>query len=215
MIELLVVIAILAILMALIFPSLRRAIEQGRLVKCQANLHQLSLAQLIYVEDYGVFAPHRHWVEGYWDDPTLNGLRAGLLYPYLTTTDAYYCPTFALVCGKSTTTRSYVMNWNVAGYSWDWNSQAIWKPQQAKNPAGLALFSEENTWTVPGYSQFTINDGTLVAPDWPWRDTLATYHLSLDYNSPPLYDGYANVVFLDGHVEVCFTDKTLEVMLDE
>ncbi len=214
LLELLVVVAILAILMTLTLPVLRHALEQVRLAKCQSNLHQLSLAQFLYLEDATVFAPHRQWVLGSWDEPSLEGIRTGLIFPYLTTVDAYYCPTFALVCGKDTTTRSYVMNWNVAGLNSDLGSQEIWKPTQAHHPSRVALFAEENTWIVPGFSLYTINDGSLCAPDWPLRDTLATFHLSSDYSSPPIYDGSCDVVFLDGHVEIRTTDETLQVMYD-
>jgi len=52
LIELFVVIAIIAILAALLLPALSRATEQGRRVKCQSNLKQLSLALLMYSGDY-------------------------------------------------------------------------------------------------------------------------------------------------------------------
>ena len=44
LIELLVVIAIIAILMALLMPTLNRAKEQGRRAACLSNLKQLQLA---------------------------------------------------------------------------------------------------------------------------------------------------------------------------
>src|SRR4030095_655697 len=55
LIELLVVIAIIAILAALLLPALSRATEQGRRVKCQSNLKQLSMALLMYSGDYEVY----------------------------------------------------------------------------------------------------------------------------------------------------------------
>jgi prepilin-type N-terminal cleavage/methylation domain-containing protein/prepilin-type processing-associated H-X9-DG protein len=55
LIELLVVVAIISILAALLLPALSRATEQGRRVKCQSNLKQLSLALLMYSGDYEVY----------------------------------------------------------------------------------------------------------------------------------------------------------------
>ncbi|MBN1973260.1 MAG: type II secretion system protein [Sedimentisphaerales bacterium] len=51
LIELLVVIAIIAVLMAILMPSLRRAREQAKMIKCQANLKQWATTIAIYVQE--------------------------------------------------------------------------------------------------------------------------------------------------------------------
>jgi prepilin-type N-terminal cleavage/methylation domain-containing protein len=51
LIELLVVIAIIAILAALLLPTLARAKEHGRRTACMNNLRQLGLAMQMYVQD--------------------------------------------------------------------------------------------------------------------------------------------------------------------
>jgi len=51
LIELLVVIAIIALLMAILLPSLRLAREQARRVACAANLRNLGLALVSYIDD--------------------------------------------------------------------------------------------------------------------------------------------------------------------
>ena len=51
LIELLVVIAIIAILMAILMPTLKRAKEQGRRAVCLSNLKQLQLAWSMYADE--------------------------------------------------------------------------------------------------------------------------------------------------------------------
>jgi prepilin-type N-terminal cleavage/methylation domain-containing protein/prepilin-type processing-associated H-X9-DG protein len=58
LIELLVVIAIIAILAAMLLPSLARAKETGRRINCNNNLRELGMASRLYVDDnQGTFPP--------------------------------------------------------------------------------------------------------------------------------------------------------------
>ena len=58
LIELLVVIAIIAILAAMLLPSLARAKSKAQQVKCTSNLKQLNLAHFMYVADFGRSVPY-------------------------------------------------------------------------------------------------------------------------------------------------------------
>jgi len=51
LIELLVVIAIIALLMAILMPSLQRAREQGKAVVCQTRLKQWGVVFSMYTDD--------------------------------------------------------------------------------------------------------------------------------------------------------------------
>src|SRR5476649_1368440 len=83
LIELLVVIAIIAILAAILFPVFAQAREQARKTTCISNLKQLSLAYLMYVQDYDEIFPRRDNGDGPNPgvDPT-PGDSNGLVYPY-------------------------------------------------------------------------------------------------------------------------------------
>ena len=65
LIELLVVIAIIALLMAILLPSLRRARNQARAVVCQANLKQWGTILALYTEDSQGRIP-RHIGDALW-----------------------------------------------------------------------------------------------------------------------------------------------------
>jgi len=51
LVELLIVIGIIAILVAILVPSLIRARQNAQLITCASNLHQLALANLLYAGD--------------------------------------------------------------------------------------------------------------------------------------------------------------------
>lgn len=52
LIELLVVLAIIAVLIAILTPSLKSARESGRLIRCTSNLTQIRAAMMVYVDAY-------------------------------------------------------------------------------------------------------------------------------------------------------------------
>ncbi|MGF1633396.1 MAG: prepilin-type N-terminal cleavage/methylation domain-containing protein [Phycisphaerae bacterium] len=62
LVELLVVIAIIALLIAILLPTLSRANEAARTVSCLSNLRQLGTANVGYMSEYdGWYVPGRQW----------------------------------------------------------------------------------------------------------------------------------------------------------
>ncbi len=51
LVELLVVVSIIALLIAILLPSLRKAREQAKRTKCYANLHAIHIALICYADD--------------------------------------------------------------------------------------------------------------------------------------------------------------------
>jgi prepilin-type N-terminal cleavage/methylation domain-containing protein len=75
LIELLVVIAIIAILAAMLLPSLARAKETARRISCVNNLKQLGTAGMLYADDNHGFFPPRSTAER-WPAAFANNFRA-------------------------------------------------------------------------------------------------------------------------------------------
>lgn len=66
LVELLVVISIIAILLAVLMPSLNKAREQARRLVCASNARNAHAAALMYIQTFGCFFPAKNG--GYWLD---------------------------------------------------------------------------------------------------------------------------------------------------
>ena len=108
LIELLVVIAIIAVLMAILIPTLHRAREQGQRAVCLNSLKQLTLAWMLYAEDNNykivngsTFFPRSGepaWIgaQGQFsgsEREQREHLKDGVLYKYCEDVDIFKCPT--------------------------------------------------------------------------------------------------------------------------
>jgi prepilin-type N-terminal cleavage/methylation domain-containing protein/prepilin-type processing-associated H-X9-DG protein len=108
LIELLVVIAIIAILAAILFPVFAQARESARQTTCLANLKQIGLAGMMYLQDYDeTFVQVGGTIEQPWPSPdtrpdqmqrlTSNGLKpvngwSLNLLPYIKNREIFQCP---------------------------------------------------------------------------------------------------------------------------
>ncbi|MBM3831945.1 MAG: type II secretion system protein [Verrucomicrobia bacterium] len=60
--ELLVVIAIIAILAGMLLPSLARAKEKGKTIRCNSNLRQLALGFAMHADDHvDLYPAYENW----------------------------------------------------------------------------------------------------------------------------------------------------------
>ena len=57
LIELLVVVSIIALLIAMLLPSLSKAKDQARSIKCLVNLRNIGIAVLVYAQDNNNYLP--------------------------------------------------------------------------------------------------------------------------------------------------------------
>ncbi|MEA3402698.1 MAG: DUF1559 domain-containing protein [Armatimonadota bacterium] len=124
LIELLVVIAIIAILAAILFPVFARAREKARQSSCLSNVKQITLATLMYAEDYDETLPMRYYNTGVSGAILYPGGRtsAGMIwpcpiYPYVKNIQLFHCPSWRYKwSGNYTGRQAYGINNAVDGY---------------------------------------------------------------------------------------------------
>lgn len=199
LIELLVVIAIIAILMAILMPTLKRAREQGQRAACLGNLRQLQVAWILYADDNddkvvsseaggtwkSLYGPP--WVGVTWAadwsqggqltrDSQIKGIKDGALWPFVREIKLYECPT-----GFRGEMMTYAMMISNNGRSVDGSPQ-FKKRLKFPEPALRTTFIDEGLSSPDAYAT------RYTQPQW-W-DQPVTRH----------GDG-TNFAFVDGHTE--------------
>lgn len=209
LIELLVVIAMIALLMAILLPVLGKARDQARTIACRSNLKQYGIGLRMYLDDNNHDFPDAWtWLKSKSHNWVRKGEQPdGVFWPYLKALDVHLCPMFSMWAKDtqySDTAVSYVMNSYVGRNGAIWSNwlgagvTGVSKETEVYSPARVIVFTEENTWTIQGYSIAPFNDTHFTVGNKTRQiDNYATFH-----NTPGDRDlGSANIVFVDGHVE--------------
>ena len=197
LIELLVVIAIIAVLMAILLPSLNAARDHAKRIHCVANLKTLSLAWFMYKDENDDTLVGGHtgtrgsgtWVlapSGNSIEDKKEAIRQGSLFPYVNdTVDVYRCPADMRIKDPSQYAfRSFSIAGGANGEGWSGSEQAI-KYSDIKRPASKYVFLEDID--PRGY-----NTGSWVMAFPPsWVDPLAMWH-----------NERGTMGFADGHSEM-------------
>ena len=139
-----------------------------------------------------------------------------MFWPYLKALDVHLCPTFNGLA-KDTSWRdtavSYVMNsyLGLGGQIWsNWlgaNVKGVSKETEVYQPSRVVVFTEENPWTIQGYSAYPFNDTHFTVGNKSRQiDNYATFHNT----SGDRDRGGVNLVLVDGHVDLLRRVEDLE-----
>jgi prepilin-type N-terminal cleavage/methylation domain-containing protein/prepilin-type processing-associated H-X9-DG protein len=228
LIELLVVIAIIAILAALLLPTLSRAKMAAKRIHCASNLHQLGVALRLYVDEFKRYPAFSSSTmagpstrSGYWD---------ALILPYCSgNKGAFLCAGLTFPRGEVTVSN----NWNEATIGLPWpgrvpsphpnesygfNTWGVGIVETGYGAISLGLNTEKAIITGGTLGRGTgivesgvLSPGEMIAiadydpsydddGDGDHPDCLFSYCLTRNHHG-----GKANVVFCDAHVEYAKT----------
>jgi len=240
LIELLVVVSIIALLLAIIMPSLNKAKSHSQFVVCKAGLHQYGLAGNIYLaENDNKFPNPYEWLyntkemanKGYYyyclwhdirNDYDVNPQNAGILWPYLASKKLHVCPTFRTIArlyGPSHPKHNASIaiepqySYCMNGYLGDGYYSVEPKLTGVKSPANTFFFCEENIWITPGLSNVSLNNNHLIGRTKPYgeNDVSGCFASFHGMKGGDRDSGYSNAVFLDGRVEKVFKQDTFKL----
>jgi prepilin-type N-terminal cleavage/methylation domain-containing protein/prepilin-type processing-associated H-X9-DG protein len=221
LIELLVVIAIVAILAALLLPTLSRARAQANAVSCKNHLHQMGLALQAYLSDWDKYPPCSQW------NPPINFTEAALapgykysywyelLEPYYVsgwwTNKSYHCPGYkgALRGPPTGTYSSYGYNWigaasfasgRISGFGF-----GLGGIRNGSINLDLPRIPVPQAAVIAPAEMFAVADSRLL----PWErgngDTeiyvYAETTATVPAANPPRHGNNYNVLSCDGHVD--------------
>jgi prepilin-type N-terminal cleavage/methylation domain-containing protein/prepilin-type processing-associated H-X9-DG protein len=219
LVELLVVVAIIAILAAMLLPSLEKAKEKAQGAMCHSNTRQLTMADLMYAGDNSdqlagnpAGTPNGGWANDVmsWsfqnpDNTNAAKLLAGQLGAYVKNPDVYKCPSDKSSApgqrGKPRV-RSYSMNGFVGYPKADTSpDKSFGKPSDFFNPGGIFIFVDEHPDSISDGSISVLessagdggpdNDNDEGALDGGQSGLPASYH-----------DRACGISFADGHSEL-------------
>jgi prepilin-type N-terminal cleavage/methylation domain-containing protein/prepilin-type processing-associated H-X9-DG protein len=219
LIELLVVIAIIALLMAILMPSLQLARDQAKRVHCTSNTKQLVLGWLMYKDEYdGRLVPGHtltqtvngkqqiQWVVGVtgtWQQQK-ESIKQGLLYKFVgENVNIYRCPSDTRKPSSSMPIafRTFSIAGGANGETWgDYTKATLYT--EIKNPSERYIFVEEADTRGGNLGSWQMQPKAKT-----WTDPVSMWH-----------NKRTTLGFADGHAEIhewkdqYFIDWNLQAM---
>lgn len=217
LIELLVVISIIALLVAILMPSLSKAREQARRAVCSANIKQHLLIIEMYAQQNNDTYPLIEHGNFFWD---IDCATTDFMMENGSIRDLFYCPSFAKMnCDRlwnfNTNDPPLPTDFRLTGYFWLMDGPKRELIQLLGS--GNKSFLKKSTCSRPSERELvldcTISNGladhnyyplgkfTEIKGTW-WREEGQCYRTShLPTNSDGTKAAGGNMGFADGHVE--------------
>jgi prepilin-type N-terminal cleavage/methylation domain-containing protein/prepilin-type processing-associated H-X9-DG protein len=214
LIELLVVIAIIAILAAMLLPTLAKAKEKGKRIACLSNMRQVGIALHMYEQDTKRLPTKRHPVD-HFNDPFAPPNVLNLLIPYLgskpglASPKVYNCPSL-----KPHPNPGYAPTiYSSTGLSA--NTVPLGRPLSAvPRPASTILMQEawslsHQLWNQPEPDDRSdaVLEGraSTTYSEWHMWASISTHDSFITRyfreNLSNAHEEGGNLVFVDGHAE--------------
>ena len=224
LIELLVVVAVIAVLLAILFPAMRRARAVAKRIGCQSNLRQIALAWNVYLDDNdGRFyqAGNAHLDYGGWQgtrnqgaEPCPRPLNAYLALPAIVETEdgaeVFCCPgDHGGVPGYALYEKAY----RFQGTSYQTNIMLIGPNQMLVLPDRFQTLHEEVNKRLRNLTVGRVDSASrlLLIGDFGWINQWKPIpHPSEELKELAEWHGRPdchNLAFLDGHGEFLCIQK--------
>ena len=221
LVELLVVLGIIAVVSAMLMPSLRRAREQANMAICASNLGQIGKAFLMYAQENGKYPYHAdwttpnkedwiHWWAGPGRDPR-NLTKTSAIAKYLGSfnDNLFHCPADDVKQHpRIDPARPYPFSYSMNGLFASNVGTGV-RLAAVQNPSGKIVVLEED--------ELSLDDGHFWAYpnafNGPLENFLGSRHVRPRLRGQSTWQGgqkeqrkdrneRGNVAFADGHVEL-------------
>ena len=218
LIELLVVIAIIALLAAILIPSLTMAKELANRSICASNLHQMGIAMFMYADDYNDQLLHNfnpgHPYVAYYDGPYRYRFKSGKLKPVrlaclyeadLVCPEIFYCPSapdsYKRYCSPTpwgTLPQDGNMKANGAnGNQWVRTTYTYYPQAIRRDSSGFPVIATHR-------EQLDLERSMITDNSWSWGAIPHTAYT----NAPAIC-----AAFPDGHAAICGNAEAFDRVL--